>query len=130
MITDPGTLGNAVTAFIDNLHGMIDEDSELSDIHDAFEKYCMGYSRIGDDVESLRTGSKGDRGIDFYSRNNASFVIGQCKIPEEKYFEKNPNKRKTLGQTGPNDIKNGLDYLLGDGKGQANDRVKALRLDI
>ena len=73
-----------------HLDQLIEENPEISDIHDAFELFCMTKYSIGDANTCTRTGGKHDCGIDFYSKNNAAYHIAQCKIPEKNWLEAHP----------------------------------------
>lgn len=60
-------LNRGTHLFVEHLEKIIDENPEISDIHNAFEYFCMTKYSIGDPTECKRTGGKGDCGIAFYS---------------------------------------------------------------
>ena len=84
--------------FVQHLERLVEEESELADIHDAFEFYCANKYSLGSTAEDVRIGGKDQLGIDFYSREGARYLIGQCKIPARDWLEKNPVRIKRWKQ--------------------------------
>lgn len=115
---------------LEHLERFVDENPEISDIHDAFEHFCMNKYSIGDAATSIRTGGKHDCGIDFYSNNARTYHVAQCKIPERNYLEAHPEKVKVFGPQAVCDCRDALDFLLGKSKLQANEQVRYLFAQI
>ena len=114
----------AMKLFVGHLDQMVDNDPELSDIHEAFETYCMMKYSNAEPNRSERGGRKSDLGIDFYSVNSPDYHVGQCKIPERSWLEANPEKAKSFGQQAISDAQDALEYLLGRSSLKGNDRVR------
>lgn len=123
---DQGELNRGTHLFVEHLERIIDENPEISDIHNAFEYFCMNKYSIGDPTECKRTGGKGDCGIDFYSSNGATYHIAQCKIPAQDWLEAHPEKTKSFGSQAVSDCRDALRFLLGDSRLSANDEVRYL----
>jgi len=112
---------------VDQLEEMVESDPEISDIHIAFEHWCLRNYSIGNPEDSIRCGEKFDLGIDFYSKLDNWIRIGQAKIPERDYLEAHPTKVKSFGPLAVNDVANALDYLTNsETKLRANEMVKRL----
>jgi hypothetical protein len=119
-------VNRGVELLLDHLEKLIDENSELSDIHDAFERFCMTKYAIGDGTTSTLTAGKYDCGIDFFSFSNATYHIGQCKIPERNWLEAHPEKIRGFGSQAVSDCRDALNFLIGESKIKANDQVRYL----
>ena len=118
--------------FVQHLERLVEEESELADIHDAFEFYCANKYSLGSTaedvrmVEIVRTGGKNQLGIDFYSREGARYLIGQCKIPARDWLEKNPVRIKRWKQNVINDPRTAIRFLSGKSEQPANENVRRL----
>ena len=64
---DPNELQRSTGTLVDQLQALEDENPDISDLHDAFERWCMDRYSIGDPSSAVQTGAKGDLGVDFYS---------------------------------------------------------------
>ncbi|MFC1799477.1 AIPR family protein [Candidatus Eisenbacteria bacterium] len=111
---------------VQNLDGLLEDNPELSNMHEAFEHFCMNKYSIGDETTQTKSGGKNDCGIDFYSVNDATYHVAQCKIPVREYLEAHPEKPKTFGASAVTDARDALGYLLGGKKLKANEKVKYL----
>ena len=123
-------LERATELFVRRLQEIIDAEPEIDDIHDAFELYCARRYSLGDLGNQVRVGGKNQLGIDFYSRHEHAFHVGQCKIPERDYLEAHPTKPRTFGLRAVNDIEDALRYLDGKSELQANESIQQLRAQI
>ena len=112
--------------FVQKLEEMVEEDPELSDIHEAFESYCANKYSLGSNAETVRIGGKNQLGIDFYSREGARYVIGQCKIPARDWLEKNPIRIRQWPPQVMNDPRDAIRYLSGKSDQKANEKVSRL----
>ena len=118
--------------FVQHLERLVEEESELADIHDAFEFYCANKYSLGSTaedvrmVEIVRTGGKNQLGIDFYSREGARYLIGQCKIPARDWLEKNPVRIKRWKQNVIDDPRTAIRFLSGNSEQPANENVRRL----
>lgn len=125
MELDKRERSEGVKLFLSHLDELIENDPELSNLHDAFESYAMNKYSL-DEVSCIRTGGKGDCGIDFFSSNDLTYHIAQCKIPERDWLEAHPEKMKPFGPSAISDARDALNYLLGNSKVTPNDLVKHL----
>lgn len=90
----PNEIENGTKMLVRHLEGIVESDSEIADLHEAFELYCATKFGLGTSATTQRTGSRGkkDLGIDFFSSKDANYVVGQCKIPDDDWMEANPGK--------------------------------------
>lgn len=112
--------------FLEHLEKLIDENPEITNIHDAFEFFAMTKYSIGDATTCKRTGGKGDCGIDFFSSNNGTYHVAQCKIPTRDWLESHPEKVRPFGSNAVSDCRDALNFLLGTTKLSANEDVRYL----
>ena len=112
--------------FIDRLNEIVEAESEVDDIHDAFEFYTMRKYSLGNTAGNHVVGGTNDLGIDFYSQRDRTYNIGQCKIPEPDYLEANPTKPKSFGAQAVSDTSDALRYLFGKADLKPNDQVRRL----
>jgi len=129
-VPEPQEVARGTHLFLEHLERLVDENPEISDVHDAFEVFCMNKYSIGDAATSIRTGGKNDRGIDFYSSNGRTYHVAQCKIPERDWLESHPEKMKLFGPAAVSDCRSALSFLLGTAKAQANEQVRYLFAQI
>ena len=127
----PDDLERGTATIVDHLTKLQEGDPEISDLHDAFEIWCRDRYSLGDVSSAVRTGAKGDLGIDFYSVSDRAYCIGQCKVPERDYLEANPTKIRAFGTGAVSDPRSALAYLIKDDKKlKPNDAVKALYAQV
>src|SRR5579885_3199301 len=89
-----------LSEYLQQLH---EEDPALGDVHDAFELYCANKFSLGSLASRHRVGGKGDLGIDFYSRFEQHYHIGQCKIPTIEWLQANVAEVQEFGPSALND---------------------------
>src|SRR3990172_292366 len=126
MAVERHEVGRGMQLLLEHLDKLIDENPEISDIHDAFEEYCMTKYSIGDGTTARRSGGKNDCGIDFYSFSNATYHVAQCKIPEKDWLEAHPEKIRAFGSSAISDCRDAINCLVGTSKLQANENVRYL----
>ena len=83
MTLDPHDVERGTRLLLEHLDKLIDENPEISDIHDAFELFCLSKYSIGDATACTRTGGKNDCGIDFYSFNGANYNVAQSRFQQK-----------------------------------------------
>jgi hypothetical protein len=123
---DSTTLKRGTELFLARLEEIVDSESDIPDIHAAFEFYCTQKFSLGNLARNHRVGGKGDLGIDFYSQNEHAYHVGQCKIPEADWLEAHPTDPKPFGPQALADARDALLYLLGDSSLKANEQVQQL----
>lgn len=124
---DPNELQRGTKALVTQLEALENDNPDISDLHDAFERWCMDRYSIGDPSTAIQTGAKGDLGVDFYSLADRRYHIGQCKVPARDALESDRLKIRKFGTNAVADPRDALDYLLKDNtKYKPNERVKAL----
>lgn len=122
----PSDLEVGTGLFIDRLNEIVESESDVSDIHDAFEFYAMRKYSLGNSAGNHVVGGTNDLGIDFYSQRDRTYHIGQCKIPEPDYLEANPTKPKSFGPQAITDTRDALRYLFGKSDLKPNEQVRRL----
>jgi ribosomal protein L17 len=95
-----------------HIGGLLEENRELGDLHDAFEFYGAKKFSLGSSASSMRVGGKNQNGIDFFSQRGGRYHIGQCKMPEPDWLEAHPDDIKSFGPQGISDLREALDYLF------------------
>jgi hypothetical protein len=124
---DPIELQRGTQAFVAQLTALQDENPDISDLHEAFERWCMERYSIGESSNAIHTGARGDLGVDFYSASEGKYLIGQCKVPRQDALESDPLKIRKFGTSAVSDPRDALDYLLKENnKYKPNEHVKAL----
>lgn len=126
MVLERHEVQRGMHLFLEHLGKLIDDNPEISDIHDAFESFCMTKYSIGDQSTCTRSGGKHDCGIDFYSFANVTYHVAQCKIPTRDWLEAHPEKIRSFGSSAVSDCRDALNFLLGTMKLQANEQVRYL----
>jgi hypothetical protein len=114
---------------VEELDRLVTENPDIQDVHTAFGHFCMEKYSVGDFSGCPRnenTDGKGDCGVDFYSSNDATYVIGQCKFPDPGWFESHPTSIRKYDSSVVSDCRTVLEYLLGDRKANANDKIRYL----
>ncbi|WKZ81035.1 MAG: AIPR family protein [Fimbriimonadaceae bacterium] len=122
----PQDLAKGIELFQTKLEEIQDSEPEVTDVHRAFDYYCLNKYTFGSAAEDVVTDGKNDRGIDFYSTKDHKYRIGQCKMPDQQYLDANPTTPRIFGQNLIHEARTSLAYLLDDADSLANDRVKRL----
>src|ERR1035437_8189870 len=85
-------LETGIRLFIDQLEEIVNSEPEVTDVHAAFEMFCLKRYSLGNSATNERVGGAHDLGIDFYSQRESIYHIGQCKVPQRDWMEANPGE--------------------------------------
>lgn len=113
---------------IKHLQYLIDTHPDISTFNEAFELFALQKFSLGNYATNQRVGASKDRGIDFYSKSDRKYHIGQCKLPAKDWLDSNPKRVREFGPSTSviDDPRDALRYLLGQSQLKVNDKVKHL----